>query len=135
MSTICMKEFYKHVSSWIQSYYNADALEWLRRFIENSNQNASVKQRLLNELELQKAKLTGKFHFKHYDNATYLMDAHGYPEVFTTRYAVMQKLYDISKHGYIAEPVTTGSFYRIRLTGFEAFKSEDIINEQEVTYG
>lgn len=124
-------EFQKHVSSWIDSYYNAEALEWLHRFINNSRQPQEVKDALNKQVDLKVALLTNAPLFDQYKGKTYLMDKHGHPEVFTTRYAVLNKLAEVRKHGYDAELETTGTFFRIRLKGYLSTATEGVELKRE----
>lgn len=111
--------FYKHVSSWINSYYNAEALEWLHRFIDNSNQDMDVKKRLHREVDRKIASLTNMPFFCEYDDMQLLMDEsladRDYPKVFTTRYAAMSKVIELRMQGYDARLLEGNVFYRIQL--------------------
>lgn len=111
--------FYKHVSSWINSYYNAEALEWLHRFINNSNQAAELKERLHREVDRKIASLTNMPFFCEYDGMQLLMDLEltdrEHPQIFTTRYVAMSKLIELRKLGYDARLVEGRAFYRIQL--------------------
>lgn len=111
--------FYKHVSSWINSYYNADALEWLHRFINNSNQPQEVKKRLHMEVDRKIASLTNMPFFCEYDDMQLLMDNsltdRQHPQIFTTRYAAMGKVIELRMLGYDARLLEGNSFYRIQL--------------------
>ncbi len=107
--------FYHHVSSWIDSYYNADALEWLRRFINNSTQPAEMKNRLQREVDRKIASLTNMPFFARYDDMELLMDEHCHPQIFTTRYAAMSKVVQLQVLGYDARLLEGNAFYRIQL--------------------
>ncbi|MCB0699850.1 MAG: hypothetical protein KDC11_08370 [Chitinophagaceae bacterium] len=107
--------FYKHVSSWIDSYYNADAFEWLRRFIDNSSQPGEVKDRLQREVNRKVASLTDMPFFGTHDGMQLLMDDHCHPQIFTTRYAAMNKMVQLRLKGYDARLLEGGSFFRIQL--------------------
>lgn len=107
--------FYEHVSSWIGSYYNADALEWLRRFIDNSDQAEEVRGRLLRELDRKVASLRNMPFFGEYDDMQLLMDEHCHPQIFTTRYAAMNKVIQLRQQGYDVRLLEGGVFFRIQL--------------------
>ncbi|MCB9047228.1 MAG: hypothetical protein H6550_13930 [Chitinophagales bacterium] len=107
--------FYRHVSSWIESYYNADALEWLRRFINNSTQPVEMKDRLQREVDRKVAALNNTPFFGKYDDMQLLMDEHCHPQIFTTRYAAMSKIVQLRATGYDARLLEGNAFYRIQL--------------------
>lgn len=111
--------FYKHVSSWINSYYNADALEWLHRFIRNSNQPLEMKKRLHREVDRKIASLNNMPFFCEYDDMQLLMDDsltdREHPQIFTTRYMAMSKVIELRMMGYDARLLEGNSFYRIQL--------------------
>lgn len=107
--------FYNHVSSWIDSYYNAEALEWLRRFICNSSQPQEVIDRLQREVDRKMASLTNMPFFGACDGMQLLMDEHCHPQVFTTRYAAMSKVAQLRIMGYDARLLEGNAFYRIQL--------------------
>ncbi len=107
--------FYRHVSKWIRSYYNADALEWLHRFINNSNEPAEVKVRLHREVDRKIASLRNMPYFSLHDDMQLLMDKEGYPMIFTTRYAAMNKLAELTVMGYDVRLLEGNAFYRIQL--------------------
>lgn len=107
--------FYDHVSSWIDSYYNADALIWLRRFIDNSAQPYEVKDRLHREVDRKMASLTNMPYFSKYDDMQLLMDERCHPQIFTTRYAAMNRIVQLRRQGYDVRLLEGGVFYRIQL--------------------
>lgn len=111
--------FYKHVSSWIDSYYNAEALEWLHRFVNNSPQEGEIKERLHMEIDRKIASLTDAPFFCKYDGMEMLMDEtlkeNQHPKVFTTRYAALNKVIELRTKGYDARLVEGNAFYRIQL--------------------
>lgn len=107
--------FYNHVSSWIESYYNAEALEWLRRFINNSDQAYEIKNRLEREVDRKIASLTNMPFFGKYDDMQLLMDERCHPQIFTTRYAAMSKVAQLRIMGYDARLLEGGVFFRIQL--------------------
>lgn len=107
--------FYHHVSSWIDSYYNADALEWLRRFINNSMQPVEMKERLHREVDRKMASLSNMPFFGKYDDMQLLMDEHCHPQIYTTRYAAMSKIVQLRVMGYDARLLEGNAFYRIQL--------------------
>lgn len=109
--------FYKHVSSWIDGYYNAESLEWLRRFVDNSDQPEDIKKALNKEIDLKVAYITGTPAFSVTNGKTYLVDKHGNADVITTHYAAMNKKAQLDKLGYITELESTGTFYKIVLNG------------------
>src|ERR1700754_120022 len=97
------QKFYSHVSSWIKSYHNADALEWLRRFINSSQQPVEVKKKLHREIDLKIAVLKNKPCFAEVSGSTYLADHHGHPKVYTTRFSAICKVAELKMRGYEAE--------------------------------
>lgn len=107
--------FYTHVSSWIESYFNPDALTWLRRFIDNSTQGQDVKEKLNKQIDRKIASLTYSPLFSEYDGMQLLMDKHNHPQIFTTRYAAMNKIVELRRQGYDVRLVEGGVFYRIQL--------------------
>lgn len=111
--------FYRHVSSWIDSYYNADALEWLHRFVTNSPQQEEIKERLHLEIDRKIASLTNTPFFGKYDDMQLLMDGSSngqeHPLVFTTRYAAMNKVIELRLMGYDVRLLEGNSFFRIQL--------------------
>lgn len=111
--------FYKHVSSWIDSYYNAEALEWLHRFVNNSTQPHEMKERLHMEIDRKIAALTNMPFFCKYDDMQLLMDDtledRTHPRIFTTRYAAMTKIIELRLMGYDVRLLEGNVFYRIQL--------------------
>ncbi len=107
--------FYDHVSSWINSYYNADALIWLRRFIDNSTQPYEVKDRLHREVDRKMATLLNMPYFTKHDDMQLLMDEYDHPQIFTTRYAATNKIVELRRAGYDVRLLEGGAFYRIQL--------------------
>jgi hypothetical protein len=107
--------FYHHVSGWIESYYNAEALEWLRRFVNNSNQRQEIKDSLGREIDRKIAALTDMPFFSTYDDMQLLMDEQGHPQIFTTRYAAMSKVAQLRIMGFDARLLEGGVFFRIQL--------------------
>lgn len=109
------QKFYNHVSSWIKSYHNAEALEWLRRFVNNSRQPAAVKEKLHREIDIKIATLKNKPCFAAVSGDTYLVDTYGHPKVYTTRFSAICKVAELKMRGYEAELVQGSAFFRIRL--------------------
>lgn len=111
--------FYKHVSGWIDSYYNAEALEWLHRFVNNSTQPVDVKERLHMEIDRKIASLTNAPFFCKHDGMKLLMDQdlndQEHPQIFTTRYAAMSKVIELRLMGYDVRLLEGNTFYRIQL--------------------
>lgn len=107
--------FYTHVSSWIESYYNAEALEWLRRFVNNSGQGQEVKDRLQREIDRKIAALTDMPFLGLYDGMQLLMDQHCHPHIFTTRYAANSKVTQLRIMGFDARLLEGGAFFRVQL--------------------
>lgn len=122
--------FYKHVSSWIESYYNAEALEWLRRFISNSNQAQELKERLFREVDRKIAALTNMPFWGEYDGMQLLMDEHCHPQIFTTRYKTMSKVAQLRLMGYDARLLEGGVFFRIQLVQPAPVNFLSPVNEQ-----
>jgi hypothetical protein len=107
--------YYKHVSGWIKTYRDTEALGWLRRFINNSTQPHEIKDRLHKEIDLKMAGLEQKPHFTEMNGITLLADAHGHPEVFTTRFSALCKLTELQLKGYNVSLKPGKVFYRIKL--------------------
>ena len=110
--------FYNHVSSWIDSYYNADALDWLRRFVLGSQQPQEIKDSLLLLIEQKTAKIKEEPFFWKHDDMQLLMQGNGknpHPQTFTTRYAAMSKVATLRLMGYDVRLVEGSAFFRIQL--------------------
>ena len=108
-------KFYEHVSSWINSYQNLEALEWLRRFVNNSFQSQAVKEQLHREIDWKIAGLRNRPAFSEVGDSTYLVDDMGHPRVYTTRFSAICKLAELKMKGYDAELRAGDVFYRIVL--------------------
>jgi hypothetical protein len=109
------QKFYDHVSKWIKSYHNADALEWLRKFINSSQQPVHIKEKLHREIDIKIAALKNKPCFADINGDTWLVDYEGHPRVYTTRFSAIVKLAELKMRGYNAELAPGNVFYRIRL--------------------
>src|SRR5262245_61419156 len=96
-------KFYMHVSSWIKSYRSAEALHWLRKFINSSLQPNEVKEKLHSEIDWKVAGLQQKPYFGRKNDEHYLIDDQGHPKVFTTRYSAVAKLAELRMYGYSVE--------------------------------
>lgn len=107
--------FYNHVSSWIKSYRNPEALAFLTKFITGSQQPDEVKAKLLEEVEHRIASLTGTPGFTEKNGVSYLVDGNGHPKLFTTRFGAITEIATLKMKGYDVELVTGTSFYRIKL--------------------
>lgn len=107
--------FYTHVSNWIKSYRNADALEWLRRFVSNSYQPAYIKQKLQQEIDWQIAGIKSKPRFSVVHNDLYLVDSDGLPEIFTNQLNAVCRATELRLKGYEVQLMQDGNYYRIRL--------------------
>lgn len=110
------EKFYTHVSKWIKSYHNADALEWLRKFINTSQQPDETKQRLHREIDWKIAALKNAPEFREIDGVRYLVDYEGNPKVYTTRFSAICKVAELKMRGFAAELVPGTVFYRIKCT-------------------
>lgn len=108
-------KFYEHVSSWINSYTNPEALEWLRRFVNNSFQSRAVKEQLHKEIDWKIAGLRNRPVFTEVGDDTFLVDELGHPRVYTTRFSAICKLAELKVKGYEAELRPGDVFYRIVL--------------------
>jgi len=108
-------KFYEHVSSWINSYTNPEALEWLRRFVNNSFQSQAVKEQLHREIDWKIAGLRNRPAFGEVNGDTFLVDEQGHPRVYTTRFSAICKLAELKMKGYEAELRPGDVFYRIAL--------------------
>lgn len=113
-----MKEniFYNRVSSWIRSYRNPDALEWLRRFVENSTEPAEVKTQLYREIDYKETRLRQQPTFTA-DN--YLADDKGESRVYATRFGAVCKLAELALKGYDVELEQVGQQFKIILNQTE----------------
>jgi hypothetical protein len=109
-------KFYNHVSSWIKSYRNAEALHWLRKFINNSQQPEAIKDKLHAEIDWKIEGLKQKPAFAMNNGTCYLADDEGHPKVFTTRFSAVCKVAELKMKGYEAELKPGSVFYRIKLT-------------------
>lgn len=108
------KFFLDTVSSWIESYTNADALIWLRAFINRSPQPEDIKKQLHLRIDRKLSQLTSKPFFGEVNGERLLMDDNCHPVIFTTRYKAMQKVTDLYMRGYEAA-IVEGTFYKIKL--------------------
>jgi len=105
--------FYRHVSSWISSYRDPDALEWLRKFVNSSLQPVTVKNRLHREIDMKAARLRDRPVFTERNGEYFLADDHGHPRLYTTRFSAVCKVAELKLKGYPAELKTGSAFYRI----------------------
>lgn len=108
-------KFYAHVSSWIKSYRNPEALQWLRKFINNSGQPLDIRERLHEEIDWKIAGLRSRPAFALQNGDGYLVDDEGHPKVFTTRFSAVCKLSELKMKGYNVELKPGSVFYRIKL--------------------
>lgn len=108
--------FYTHVSSWIKSYRNPEALHWLRKFINNSGQPLEVREKLHAEIDLKVSGLKHKPAFAMKNGEYFLVDNEGHQKVFTTRFSAVCKVAELKMKGYEAELHPGTVFYRIKLT-------------------
>ena len=102
--------FYEHVSSWIDSYHNAEALEWLKRFVNASTQPDSIKQELLVQIDRKIATLQG---WPRFNADSLLLDDAGHVEVFTHRYKALCKVVYLRLRGHDVHAVSSGVFYKV----------------------
>lgn len=109
-------KFYVHVSSWIKSYRNSEALFWLRKFINSSGQPREVKEKLHTEIDRKIAGLQHQPVFTQRNGLCFLADSEGHPKVFTTRFSAVCKVAELKLSGYDAELYPGSVFYRIRIT-------------------
>ncbi len=109
-------QFYECVSGWIKSYRNPEALQWLRKFVNNSLQPQEVKEKLHCEIDWKIAGLQHQPAFAEKQGLTYLVDDNGHPKVFTTRFSALCKVAELKMKGYEVELKPGSVFYRIQLT-------------------
>lgn len=109
------KNFYEHVSSWIKSYHNPDALHWLRRFINNSSEPLDIKEQLHREIDWKVAALRQQPCFNDAQGMGYLVDDSGHPRIYTTRFAAICKVAELKLKGYDVELQPGDVFYKIKL--------------------
>ncbi len=116
-----MKEnvFYNRVSSWIRSYRNPDALEWLRRFVDNSTEPAEVKTQLYREIDYKEKRLRQQPSFTVTPSGTYLADDKGATKVYATRFSAVCKLAELTLKGYEVELEQTEQQFKIILNQTE----------------
>lgn len=108
--------YYQQVKRWIGTYRDAAPLSWLRRFVDNSQQPKEIKDKLHNEINKKIAQIENKPWFaKWKDDKKYLTDNNGYPEIYTTRFAAMNKLIQLKKQGYDVDLHKGMAFFRIEL--------------------
>jgi len=113
-----MKEniFYNRVSSWIRSYRNPEALDWVRRFVDNSNEPVNIKEQLYREIDYKETRLRQMPGFTVWAGNTYLADENGQPRVYATRFGAVCKLAELALKGYDVELEQNGTQFRITLT-------------------
>lgn len=113
-----MKEnmFYNRVSSWIRSYRNPEALDWLRRFVDNSTEPEAVKRQLYREIDYKETRLRQMPGFTVSNGSTYLADDKGEVRVYATRFSAVCKLAELALKGYEVELEQTGTQFRITLS-------------------
>jgi hypothetical protein len=113
-----MKEniFYNRVSSWIRSYRNPEALEWLRRFVDNSTEPAEVKVQLYREIDYKETRLRQMPSFTCVSEGTFLADENGGVRVYNTRFSAVCKLAELALKGYEVELKQEGTQFRITLS-------------------
>ncbi len=106
-------DFYTHVSKWIRSYYNPDSLDWLVKFVENSIEPDEVKAKLIREIKVKKSHLLNEACFTDFDGTMLLTDRTNNPVIYTTRYAAITKLAELTNKGYNVQLVEGNCFFRI----------------------
>jgi len=109
-------KFYAHVSSWIKSYRNPEALHWLRKFINSSGQPHEIIDKLHEEIDWKVAGLKQRPAFTKKNGDHYLVDEEGHLKVFTTRFSAVCKVAELKMKGYEVELKPGNVFYRIILT-------------------
>lgn len=107
--------FYTRVSSWIRSYRNPDALDWVRRFVDNSNEPVEIKEQLYREIDYKETRLLQMPGFTKVADGTFLSDEKGQPRVYATRFGAVCKLAELALKGYDVELKEFGTQYRIAL--------------------
>jgi hypothetical protein len=105
-------KFYNSVSGWIASCTTATQLGWIQRMVEHSHECSEIKAKLRQEAI---DKMNGLGNAPAVDPANFLLDDHGHPQVYTTRFSAVCKLASLKMKGYDAELVPGDVFYRIRL--------------------
>ncbi len=108
--------FYNRVSSWIRSYRNPEALNWLRNFVDNSKEPAEIKMQLYREIDYKESRLRQMPSFTSTPCGTYLADEKGEPRVYATRFGAVCKLAELALKGYEVELLQTGTQYMITLS-------------------
>lgn len=107
--------FYSHVSKWIRSFENPEALARLTKFITGSPQPDEIKMKLLGEAEARIKALNCPPMFVDILGEQYLKNHAGHPKVFTTRFSAVTEMATLKLKGLDVDLVTTGTFYRIKL--------------------
>ena len=109
--------FQERVSSWIRSYRNPEAMDWLRKFVDNSTEPDEVKQQLYREISYKEARLRAKPAFVQDGNDVFLMNQSGKAYEYGTRFSAVCKLAELALKGYEVELVQSGAIYKIKLLG------------------
>lgn len=124
--------FFNHVSSWIDSYYNADSMEWLRRFIDNSQQPDDIKSKLQGLVDKRQAVIKGTPYFKPFDGKSILMDTAlkntDHPKLFTSRYRALCEVTKLRLAGYDAAVDDNKTFFRVKLLSASTINIIEPIN-------
>lgn len=107
--------FYNRVSSWIRSYRNPDALDWLRKFVDNSAEPAEIKLQLHREINYKEARLRRQHSFKQDGKNTYLMNEQGEVAVYKSRFSAICKIAELALKGYEVELESNLLFTRHRI--------------------
>lgn len=107
--------FFNHVSKWIASYNDTEALEWLRKFIDQSNQSEEIKIGLRIKLQKKIFTLNNSPKFTRVNEDVYLMDEHGLPGVFDKKFTAVKKIIQLKQMGFSATIMQDYNYYRIRL--------------------
>jgi hypothetical protein len=108
--------FFNHVSKWIASYDNIEALEWLRKFIDQSSQPENIKINLRIKLQKRIHSIIQSPKFTKINGDVYLMDEYGLPGIFDKKYTAVKKIVELKQLGFTATIMQDSNYYRIRLT-------------------
>ncbi len=97
--------FYNRVSGWVKAYRNTDALDWVRKFVNNSEQSQDIKDKLHKEIDYKEQKLRAKAGFVTHENEQYLATDKGELAKWHTRFGVVCKCAELALKGYDVEVV------------------------------
>lgn len=107
------KTFQQTVGSWIRSYRNPEALDFLRRFVDNSTAPDEVKESLRSQIDAKEQRLRQAPQFVTLNGTTYLADEQWKPREYLTRFGAVCKMAELALKGYEVDLQQTGTIYII----------------------